>query len=343
MRQVHTDHSLLSYNTFRVESTASYFSEPSDINELRELMDYCQQRDLEFLVIGEGSNLLFKSNFKGLVIHPLIKGIQKIDESQTEILVRVGAGENWDNFVSVCVENLWYGPENLSLIPGTVGSAPVQNIGAYGREVKDIVEYVEVFDTQNGELTMLSNSACEFGYRDSIFKHGESKRFIVTSTVFKLKKSADLLLDYGKVKEYFEEKPKQNLAALRDTIIEIRQQKLPDPEKYGNGGSFFKNPVIKKSLFEDLKMENDSIPHYPAEGNRVKIPAAWLIDQCGWKGHREGDVGCWPKQALVLVNYGAASGEEIYQFSEKIAASVSDKFNINLEREVRVIDSLPHL
>lgn len=337
MRKVHTDYHLYSHNTFQIESKAGYFSEPEDIGELQALVVYAEQHDLPVLVIGEGSNLLFRNDFKGLVIHPLMKGIQKIDESQSELLVRVGAGENWDNFVSYCVENTWYGPENLSLIPGSVGSAPVQNIGAYGREVKDLVEHVEVFDLQTGNITSLSSQACEFAYRDSIFKHGTPNKYIVTHVVFKLKKHSDLLLNYGNVKEQFDKKKSQNLSSLRDTIIEIRQQKLPDPEEYGNAGSFFKNPVISEALFGKISTEFENIPNYPATKGEVKIPAAWLIDQCGWKGKKEGDVGSWPTQPLVIVNYGKATGEEIYLFSEKIAASVKAKFNIDLEREVRVI------
>ena len=337
MRKVHTSYSLHSHNTFRIESSAAYFSEPADISELKAIVEYSVQRDLKVLIIGEGSNLLFRNDFEGLVIHPLMKGIQKIDESQSELLVQVGAGENWDDFVSFCVENEWYGPENLSLIPGSVGSAPVQNIGAYGREAKDLIEYVEVLDLTTNEITILSNQACEFGYRDSIFKHGTPNRYIVTHVVFKLKRQADLLLNYGNVKEEFEKKEAQNLSSLRDTIIEIRQQKLPDPEEFGNAGSFFKNPVISESQFEKISSEFENIPHYPLSNSAVKIPAAWLIDQCGWKGRKEGEVGSWPYQPLVIVNYGKATGEEIYLFSEKIAASVAEKFNINLEREVRVI------
>ncbi len=337
MRHVHSNHSLLPHNTFHIKSSAGYFSEPSNIEELKILIEYAEERELSQLVIGEGSNLLFRNNFNGLVIHPLMREISKIDESDSEILVRVGAAENWDNFVSFCVNNNWYGSENLSLIPGSVGSAPVQNIGAYGREAKDLIEYVEAFDKQSGKLVSISNQACEFGYRDSIFKHGEINRYIITHVVFRLSKKADLHLEYGNVKEYFEKQSKQNLSTLRNTIIQIREQKLPNPEEYGNAGSFFKNPVINISAFEALNSKNNLIPHYPAGANRVKIPAAWLIDQCGWKGYREGDVGCWPNQALVIVNYGQASGEKIYQFSEKIKISVKEKFQIELEREVTVI------
>lgn len=337
MRKVHTKYSLHSHNTFRIESTAGYFSEPEDIKEIKALLEYTTQRRLQILIIGEGSNLLFKTDFEGMVIHPKIMGIQKIDESGSEVLVKVGAGENWDNFVAHCVGNLWYGPENLSLIPGSVGSAPVQNIGAYGKEAKDLIEYVEVFDLHTGEIDMLSNQACEFGYRDSIFKHGPHNNYLVTAVVFRLKLQAELLLDYGNVKEHFNKRETQNLSSLRDTIIEIRKQKLPDPEEFGNAGSFFKNPVITASQFGLISSKYEKVPHYPLANGDIKVPAAWLIDQCGWKGKKDGHVGSWPNQPLVLVNYGHATGEEIFLFSEKIANSVENIFNIQLEREVRVI------
>lgn len=337
MRQVHTDYSLQSYNTFQIESTAGYFSEPSNPEELSFLAGYADQRDLEILVIGEGSNLLFRKGFGGLVLHPLMDGINIIDESESELLVRVGAAVNWDNFVATCVENEWFGPENLSHIPGSVGSAPVQNVGAYGREAKDVIEYVEVFDMRSGEITILSNQECQFGYRDSIFKHGNANHFVVMYVVFKLQKKAELLLNYGNVKERFEYKETHKLSTLRETIIEIRNEKLPDPSAIGNAGSFFKNPVIDLSQFNNISNDFSQVPHYPSGNDSVKVPAAWLIDQCGWKGKKEGNVGCWPDQPLVIVNYGQATGEEIYQFSEKIAASVFDKFGISLEREVKVI------
>jgi UDP-N-acetylmuramate dehydrogenase len=337
MRKVYTNHSLISYNTFHVNSNAGFFSEPSDITELKEIVNYAGDRDLETLVIGEGSNLLFRNDFEGLVIHPAIKGIKVLEESESEILLRVGAGENWDHLVFYCVEHHWHGLENLSLIPGSVGSAPVQNIGAYGREVGEFIEYVELLDTKSGEISVMSNTACEFGYRDSIFKHGESNRYIVSHVVFRLLKSSEFSLDYGNVKEEFLKRSRQDLANLRETIIQIRKQKLPDYREYGNAGSFFKNPIVSSDQFRVLQADHEKIPHYPAGETRMKIPAAWLIDKCGWKGHREGDVGCWPKQALVLINYGNATGEQIYRLSEEIADSVSKEFGIRLEREVRVI------
>ncbi|MCA1747835.1 MAG: UDP-N-acetylmuramate dehydrogenase, partial [Bacteroidales bacterium] len=251
--------------------------------------------------------------------------------------VKAGAGVNWDTFVEHCVQQKWYGTENLSLIPGSVGAAPVQNIGAYGVEAKDIVEYVEVLDTIEMKPAVLSNAACEFGYRDSVFKHGAQDRYIVTGVVFRLTKNGALLLEYGNVKELFLKTPEQDLQGLRDTIIAIRQSKLPDPEVSGNAGSFFKNPVIGNEQFLQLEADYSTVPNYPAGQHKIKVPAAWLIEQAGWKGAREGDVGTWPLQPLVIVNYGSATGKEIFEFSEKIRISVAEKFNIGLEREVTVI------
>jgi UDP-N-acetylmuramate dehydrogenase len=337
MIQIHQQYSLKNNNTFGLDIVSPLFTEPQNTDELVFALNYSGDRSLDRLVIGEGSNLLFTDPFGGLLIRPLMQGIEKVDESASEVLVKAGAGVNWDTFVAHCVQQKWYGTENLSLIPGSVGAAPVQNIGAYGVEAKDIIEYVEVVDTIAMKPAVLSNAECEFGYRDSIFKHGAHDRYIVTGVVFRLKKMGELLLDYGNVKELFLKAPMQDLQGLRDTIIAIRQSKLPDPEVSGNAGSFFKNPVISKEQFLQIEAEYASVPNYPAGPDRVKVPAAWLIEQSGWKGVREEDVGTWPLQPLVIVNYGAATGKEIFIFSEKIRQSIIEKFNIDLEREVTVI------
>jgi UDP-N-acetylmuramate dehydrogenase len=337
MIQIHQNISLKHNNTFGLNVVSPLFAEPKSIAELVFTLNYSGDRSLNRLVIGEGSNLLFTEPFGGLLIHPVMQGIEKVDESSSEVLVKAGAGVNWDSFVAHCVQQKWYGTENLSLIPGSVGAAPVQNIGAYGVEAKDIIEYVEVLDTIELKPAVLSNAACEFGYRDSIFKHGAPDRYIVTGVVFRLKKMGELLLEYGNVKELFLKAPKQDLQGVRDTIIAIRESKLPDPEVSGNAGSFFKNPVISKEQFLQLKTGYESVPNYPAGPDRIKVPAAWFIEQAGWKGAREGDVGTWPLQPLVIVNYGSATGKEIFAFSEKIRQSIIEKFNIDLEREVTVI------
>jgi UDP-N-acetylmuramate dehydrogenase len=337
MLKIHQNHSLKHNSTFKVDIDSSLFAEPSSINELEFSIRYAKERSLSYFIIGEGSNLLFTSNYGGLIIHPVIQGIEMTDESDSEVLVKAGAGVNWDTFVDYCVNKSWYGTENLSLIPGSVGAAPVQNIGAYGVEAKDIIEYVGVFDTMKMEPTILSNAACEFGYRDSIFKHGTSQHYIVTDVVFRLRKKSDLMLDYGTVKEEFYKNQKQNLKGLRETIISIRNSKLPDPATTGNAGSFFKNPVTGMDKFQLLQEKYGNVPSYPAGLNRVKVPAAWLIEKAGWKGVREGDVGTWPNQPLVIVNYGNASGADILNFSEKIRQSVLEIFSIDLEREVTVV------
>lgn len=406
MIQIHQNRSLKKNTTFRLDIVSPLFTEPKNISELTFALEYAGDRSLDHLVIGEGSNLLFTGPFDGLIIHPVMQGIEMVDESSSEVLVKVGAGVNWDTFVEYCVQQKWYGTENLSLIPGSVGAAPVQNIGAYGAEVKDIVEYVEVLNTSEMKPEMLSNAACEFGYRDSVFKHGVKDRYIVTGVVFRLAKRGELVLDYGNVQEElmkrkeqsrkglkeltkeskeptkgskeltkehkelmkghkelterrkelterrkeltkepeeFLKGPEQDLQVLRDTIIAIRQSKLPDPEQTGNAGSFFKNPVIARELFFDLEKNYRMVPNYPVGpvgqggADKIKVPGAWLIEKAGWKGVREGDVGTWPLQPLVIVNYGSATGKEIYDFSEKIRRSIAEKFNIELEREVTVI------
>ena len=338
MLKIHQDYSLSGRNSFGVREKTNFFAEPKNHEELVFLFNYIKRHSLNWMILGEGSNMLFTHPFEGIIIHPIMPGIEKADESASEVLVKAGAGENWDHFVDHCVENNWFGAENLSLIPGSVGAAPVQNIGAYGVEAKDLVEYVEVFDTQNLKAEVLSNAACEFGYRDSIFKHGNSSRYVVTSVLFRLQKEPNFTLEYGNVKQEFLKHAEQNQRNLRNTIISIRREKLPDPQQTGNAGSFFKNPVISLKKYYDLQQEYPSLPMYAAGENMAKVPAAWLIENAGWKGIREGEVGTWPSQPLVLVNYGGASGNEIFLFSEKIRNAVEEKFGILLEREVTVVD-----
>ncbi|MEX2369564.1 MAG: UDP-N-acetylmuramate dehydrogenase, partial [Bacteroidales bacterium] len=244
MLKIHKNYSLKNNTTFGVDIVSSWFTEPETVEELEYGIRHAQERALEYLIIGEGSNLLFTGPYEGMIIHPLLSGIDLLDESETELMVKVGAGVNWDAFVEHCVRHNWYGTENLSLIPGSVGATPVQNIGAYGVEAKDLIEYVEVFNTQKLNVEILSNTACKFAYRDSIFKHIYGEHYIVINVVFNLKKKKNFVLDYGNVKEEFMKFTEQNLANLRQTIISIRENKLPDPEETGNAGSFFKNPVV---------------------------------------------------------------------------------------------------
>lgn len=337
MLRIRQQYALKENNTFGVDIAATLFCEPGNLSELEFAVNYQAERTLDRLVIGEGSNLLFTGNYDGLVIHPAIRGIEKVDESGSEVLLKAGAGVNWDAFVQHCVDRQWYGAENLSLIPGSVGAAPVQNIGAYGVEASDLVEYVEVFDTEQMKPGIFSNAECAFGYRDSIFKHGLTGRYIVTHVIFRLRKNGELRLDYGNVKNEFFKRKEQNLSSLRKTIIAIRESKLPDPAMTGNAGSFFKNPVITEKKFRELQDRYSHVPSYPAGEGRVKVPAAWLIEHSGWKGVREGDAGTWPLQPLVIVNYGQATGRQLFALSEKIRETVHQLSGISLEREVTVI------
>ncbi len=329
-------HSLASLNTFGLEVLAACFAAPSTLDELKEAGEASASMQ-KTLCIGEGSNLLFLNDFDGLVLKPLFTGIEILEETEEEVLVKVGAAENWDAWVEEAVSRGWYGLENLSLIPGTVGAAPVQNIGAYGLELKDRFLWLEAWDMHRGSMERLSGEQCNFGYRNSIFKNKEKGRYIITHVTFRLKKKVELQLGYGHLEKVFRESGGTTPAQLRNVIIEIRRSKLPDPEECGNAGSFFKNPIIDFSLFEKLKERYPEIPHYPDKKDRVKIPAAWLIQQSGWKGKQEGKVGTWPHQPLVIVNYGGATGQEIYDFSSRIIFSIKEKFSISLEREVNIV------
>lgn len=337
MLKIHSSYSLRKNTTFGVDIASTYFAQPKNSEQVRYALGKAKEQNWKIQIIGEGSNLLFAGMYEGLVIHPLILGIEIIDESESEILLRCGSGENWDDLVAYCVGKEWFGLENLSLIPGSVGASAVQNIGAYGVEAKDIIEFVEVLDTVSGEKAIINNADCAFGYRDSIFKHGSKQKYIVTHIVFRLRKKGELKLDYGNVEKEFEKQKEHDIHTLRQTIISIRESKLPDPKLFGNAGSFFKNPVISREQFTDLKKDNPDIPGFSSKALHTKVPAAWLIENSGWKGKREGDVGTWPKQPLVIVNYGNASGREIVDFSEKIRLSVKKKFDIVLEHEVTII------
>jgi len=336
MKNFYSGYSLKNHNSFGINALAGKFFEPTSLSALQDFFrsEYAGE---EILLIGEGSNLLFTGDIDHLVIHPAFKGISVIKETKDTVLVKAGAGENWDTFVGQLVDMQLYGAENLSLIPGSVGSAPVQNIGAYGVEAADLIHTVEVYDYANDKNLVLGGTECNFAYRSSIFKQEEGQNYIVTSVTFKLSREKHFTLDYGDLKKRFEQLEERDLKALRSIIIEIRREKLPDPAEYGNAGSFFKNPVIELSSYLDLKKKWPEIPAYTLPGDLVKIPAAWLIQQSGWKGYRDGDAACWHKQPLVLVNYGKASGRDIFSLSERISQSIRENFGIDLEREVRVL------
>jgi len=329
--------SLKELNTFGVASSAAHYARCTDMESLRRLLEDDSLLQMPLLVLGEGSNILFRNDFDGLVLQPGMKGIELLEENSGDVLVRVGAAENWDRWVDHAIDRGWYGLENLSLIPGSVGSSPVQNIGAYGVELRDRFEWLDAWDLQLKQPVKLNRETCRFGYRSSIFKEEANGRYIITHVTFRLQKKAELNLAYGSVKEEFLNAGGNSARDLRNVIIAIRRSKLPDPDQYGNAGSFFKNPVIDRTLYKCIRVDYPNLPYYTAENNHVKIPAAWLIEQAGWKGKRIGEVGTWPDQPLVIVNYGNASGQEIFEFSEAIREEVERLFAITLEREVRVI------
>ncbi len=329
---------LKDYNTFGLEAKAKYFFDFTEEEDLPYFLSSFEKwQDSKLLLLGGGSNLLFVHDFDGLVIHPNVPGINVIREDKNNVWLEVGSGENWDEFVEFCVCHGYCGIENLSLIPGNVGAAPVQNIGAYGVEVQDFVETVKGFDLKTFDLYEIPASECQFAYRDSIFKNRLKGRFVVTSVIFKLDKFADYKLKYGDLKEEVERRGGESLKNVRDAVIAIRQSKLPEPDEMGNAGSFFKNPIVENELVEKLKSEYPKIPVYSVDESKSKLAAGWMIDQCGWKGYRDGDAGVHKDQALVLVNYGNATGAQLVDLSDKIRKSVLDKFGVSLHPEVNVV------
>lgn len=332
------NYSLKNYNTFGIEAKASFFFEFTELDDLTEfLQSNSSWKEEPIFLLGGGSNLLFVDDYKGLIIHPNVPGVEVIRENRNQVWVEVGAGEDWDRFVDYCVKSQYYGLENLSLIPGTVGAAPVQNIGAYGVEVQDFVDTVNGFDLKTMTTYSVPAEQCQFEYRNSIFKNELRNRFIVTSVVFRLEKFPDFKLDYGTLKAEVEKRGELNPHHVREAVVAIRQSKLPDPLELGNAGSFFKNPVVDHDFAEKLKAVNPEMPNYPTVDGKIKLAAGWLIEQCGWKGYRKGDAGVHENQALVLVNYGSASGRDLYLLSQEIQQSVKDKFAVELEPEANIL------
>ena len=335
--KIFRDYSLLPHNTFGMDVKASVFIEYASVEELKEVLSL-YVKDNQWLHIGKGSNLLFTGDFSGIILHSAIKGYEVIHEDTNEVVVRVGAGEVWDDFVAMTVENEWYGAENLSLIPGEVGASAVQNIGAYGVEAKDLILGVEAIEVSTGKESIFKNEECGYAYRESVFKSSLKYQYLVTHVSYRLKKTPCYHLDYGNIRlELEKQKARLTLANVRQAIISIREAKLPDPKLQGNAGSFFMNPVISRKHFEALLVDYPLMPHYEVDAESIKIPAAWMIDQCGWKGKRLGRAGVHDKQALVLVNLGGAVGTEVIALSEAIQKSVYEKFGINILPEVNFI------
>ena len=328
--------SLKNYNTFGIDVLAKRFTSVNSVYLLQQLLKV----EKDFFLISGGSNMLLTKDINQLVVHIDIKGISIDNEDSNDVYLTVNAGENWHEFVLWCVDNNYGGIENLSLIPGNVGTSPIQNIGAYGVEVKDTITKVEALNIETGKLVSFSNEDCNFGYRNSIFKNEQKGKVILTSVSFKLTKSNhNLNTSYGAIETELASKKIKNptLKNISDAVIAIRKSKLPDPKKIGNSGSFFKNPVISKIQFLELQKKHPNIPSYTVSETEIKVPAGWLIEQANFKGKRFGNYGVHEKQALVLVNYGAASGKEIYKLAQKIQKTILVKFGISLEIEVNVI------
>jgi UDP-N-acetylmuramate dehydrogenase len=327
---------LKNYNTFGISVNAKRFISITSVYELQQLL----KTEKNLFLLSGGSNMLLTKDIETLVVHIAIEGVSIDHEDEDAIYLTVNSGENWHEFVLWCISNNYGGLENLSLIPGNVGTSPIQNIGAYGVEVKDTITKVEGLEIETGKLVSFSNEACKFGYRNSIFKNTHKGKIILTAVGFKLtKKNHQLNTSYGAIETELASKKilKPTLKNVSDAVIAIRKSKLPDPKELGNSGSFFKNPVISKELFLEIQKENPKIPNYPISENEVKIPAGWLVEQSGFKGKRFGAAGVHEKQALVLVNYGNATGEEIHQLAKKIQTTVFKNFGITLEIEVNVI------
>ncbi|NVK10149.1 MAG: UDP-N-acetylmuramate dehydrogenase [Tenacibaculum sp.] len=328
--------SLKEYNTFGIDVNAKRFVSITSVYQLQQLIK--EEKDI-FLISG-GSNMLLTKDIETLVVHINFKGISIDQQNHNDVYITVNAGENWHEFVLWCVSLNYGGLENLSLIPGNVGTCPIQNIGAYGVEVKDTITKVEAIEIKTGKLVSFSAEECQFGYRNSIFKNKAKGKYILTSVSFKLTKNNHKLnTSYGAIESELSSKGITNptIKDISDAVITIRQSKLPDPKEIGNSGSFFKNPVISKELFEKLQKNYPNIPSYVISDTEIKVPAGWLIEQSGFKGKRFGNYGVHEKQALVLVNYGDASGKEIYELAQKIQHTIKDTFDINLEIEVNII------
>lgn len=335
--------SLKNYNTFGIDAAAQYFVEVYSADEFRQVQQEKVYTENPVLILGGGSNMLLTKNFEGLVVKNSIKGIEQLNETTTQLSVKAAAGEVWHQLVLWTIARNLGGIENLSLIPGLTGAAPMQNIGAYGVEIKDVFEELEAIHLKTGELVKFKLNECNFGYRESVFKHKYKNEFLITSLTLRLTKvdsaAYRFKTDYGDIKNTLGDMQAYDLSvkAVSDAVIHIRSSKLPDPVQLGNAGSFFKNPVVTKEHFEELVLKYPVMPSYPQADGTIKIPAGWLIEQCGWKGKVVGNTGSHAKQALVLVNYGNATGKEILDLARNIQQSVKEKFGIDITPEVNVI------
>lgn len=340
MAEIESNKNLKKYNTFSIPAIAEKFSIFKSEKDLTELLSESKKQQLPLLILGGGSNILFTQNVTGIVLKNEIHGIELLEENTDSVLVKCGAGEVWHEFVIYCVNKGWAGIENLSLIPGTVGASPIQNIGAYGVEVKDTIASVDCIEIETGNKKRFTNAECAFGYRDSIFKKTLKGKYVITNVAFRLKKQASVNTSYGAIQQVLDEKgiTHPNIRDVSRAVVEIRRSKLPNPAQLGNAGSFFKNPEIPSKQFEELKNKYPDIISFPgsAEGF-IKVPAGWLIERSGWKGKVVGNVGVHRLQALVLVNYGGATGQEVVDLSVEVRKSVQELFGIDLTPEVNII------
>lgn len=336
--QVQKNISLQPYNTFGIAVIAQQFVEINTLSDLKHLPALVNENQ-NILILGGGSNMLFTQNYDGLVIKNNLKGITLIKEDKDTIFIKAMAGETWHNFVMYCVENNFGGVENLSLIPGCVGAAPIQNIGAYGVELKDVFVELEAMELQSGKIITVDTSTCKFGYRNSIFKQEWKGKYIIISVTLQLQKKPKLNTSYGAIQHTLSQNNihQPTVKDISDAVIAIRQSKLPDPKIIGNAGSFFKNPEVEITVYDNLKKQFPDIPGYPISDSKIKIPAGWMIEHCGFKGKRIGNTGAHKDQALVLVNYGGATGKEIFDLAMQIQKTVFQKFGVMIEPEVNVI------
>lgn len=328
---------LSQYTTFGVPAVARYFGRFSSLDELAELVEWCKSKKVDPLVLGGGSNMLFTGDYDGAVLRNELSGMEQCAEGD-EVYVKVGAGQNWHQFVLHAIEQGWGGVENLSLIPGSVGASPMQNIGAYGVEIDQVFHQLEAWHIEDRELHTFNADDCDFGYRESVFKRKLKGQYVIVSVTYRLTTQPTVNTRYGAIEQELERMgvSTPTIKDVSDAVIHIRSSKLPDPKEIGNAGSFFKNPVISNETYQKIKSAHPDLVSYPA-GDGMKLAAGWLIDQAGWKGYREGDIGVHAKQALVLVNYGNGKGKDIYDLSGRILDDVEKKFGVRLEREVNMI------
>ena len=331
------DYSLLRHNTFGIDALCRRFLEFDSTDDARQVAEHLRSGE-PYLIIGGGSNLLLTRDFEGTVVRSAMRGIE-VTADGNDVLLTCGSGEVWDDVVAFAVGQRFYGAENLSLIPGDVGASAVQNIGAYGAEAAQLIETVEAVSVATGDVCTFANADCQYGYRQSRFKHAWKNQYLITRVTYRLHRQAALNLDYGNIRAELERQgiAEPTLAQLRQVIIDIRRAKLPDPKVQGNAGSFFMNPVVSREKFESLLADYPQMPHYHVDDAHEKIPAGWMIDQCGWKGRSLGPAGVHDKQALVLVNRGGATGADIVRLCEAIRHDVSQRFGIDIHPEVNII------